>query len=138
VLTYTAAPASTAFALAGRGAATIAFQTDAASIDLHCVLSRVTTSGQVLPLCEGYTTIMDAAAGTAHIPMRATCITLRPGEALRLSIAAACFPAFPINPGTGRRPVDSALIDARPIAIGIRHGAGGTCLHLPILEPGAA
>ena len=137
VLTYTAAPASVAFTLAGRVAATVAFATTAASIDLHCVLSRITATGQAIPLCDGYTTIADASAGSARIPMRATCVTIRPGESLRLSIAAACHPAFPINPGTGARPVDSNLIDARPIAIGVRHGAGGTRLHLPILEPGS-
>jgi putative CocE/NonD family hydrolase len=133
VLTFTAAPAAAAFTLAGRVAATVAFQTKSASVDLHCVLSRVTVEGRVLPLAEGYATVEDASVGDVHIPMRATCVTISPGEALRLSIAGACFPAFPVNSGTGARPCDSDLIDARPIAIGVVHGAGGTRLHLPIL-----
>jgi putative CocE/NonD family hydrolase len=133
VLTFTKPAATAEYTLAGRVAATVAFQTDAASIDLHCVLSRITPEGRVLPLCEGYATVADAAAGAVRIPMRATCATIRPGEALRLSIAGACFPAFPINPGNGVRPCDSRLIDARPIAIRIHHGDGGTRLHLPIL-----
>ena len=134
VLIFTMAPAAAAFTLAGRVAATVVFRTESRSLDLHCVLSRVTTGGQVLPLTEGYANVAGAPAGEVHIPMRATCVTIRPGEALRLSIAGACYPAFPVNPGTGARPCDSPLIDARPIAIGVVHGAGGTRLHLPILD----
>ena len=134
VLTFTTAPATAPYTLAGRVAATVAFRTAARSIDLHAVLSRVTASGQAIPLAEGYTTVPDAAAGRAQIPMRATCVTLQRGEALRLSIAASCYPAFPVNPGSGARPCDSALIEARPIALGVRHGEGGTQLHLPLLE----
>ncbi len=133
MLTFTTAPVAAALTLAGRVAATVAFRTESASLDLHCVLSRVTVEGRVLPLAEGYATVADASAGAVTIPMRATCVTIRPGEALRLSIAGACFPAFPVNPGTGVRPCDSGLVDARPIVIGVRHGASGTRLHLPIL-----
>ena len=59
------------------------------------------------------------------------------GEALRLSIAAACFPAYPVNPGSGRDPVDASLDEARIIAIGVRHGDSvASSLTLPIVaEP---
>lgn len=32
-----------------------------------------------------------------------TCVTLMPGDRLRLSVAAA-FPAYPVNPATGTDP----------------------------------
>ena len=68
--------------------------------------------------------------------MRATCAAIAPGEALRLSIAAACFPAYPVNPGTGCDPADASMDEAQIITIGVRHG--GECassLMLPVAGP---
>ena len=36
-----------------------------------------------------------------EVPLQPTYFTLAAGHALRLSIAAACFPAYAVNPGTG-------------------------------------
>ena len=117
VVTFTTAPLASSVTLAGRVAATVRFRTHAVSCGpslraFPCPLKR----DGLLPLAEGYTTVSDAAIGETYVPMRATCATVTPGEALRLSIAGACFPAFPINPGNGARPCDSRTIDARPIA----------------------
>jgi len=66
--------------------------------------------------------------------MRATCASIEPGEALRLSIAAACFPAYPVNPGNGLDPVDASLDEARIITIGVRHGGNVvSSVRLPIV-----
>jgi hypothetical protein len=54
--------------------------------------------------------------------MRAICTSLAPGEALRLSLAAASFPAYPVNPGTGRPPTDASIEEARIVTLGVRHG----------------
>jgi ATP-dependent Lon protease len=43
--------------------------------------------------------------------MRATCVSLRAGEALRLSIAGAAFPAYPVNPGTGEGPTTATSVE---------------------------
>jgi hypothetical protein len=31
---------------------------------------------------------------------------------LRLWVVAACFPAYPVNPGTGRDPADASMDEA--------------------------
>jgi uncharacterized protein len=69
--------------------------------------------------------------------MCATCGSIAPDEALRLSVAAACFPAYPVNPGSGRDPVDASLDEARIITIGLRHGGSvASLVTLPIVtEP---
>jgi hypothetical protein len=60
-----------------------------------------------------------------EIPLRATCATIKPGERLRLSVAGACFPAYPVNPGTGQNPTAASAAEARIITLGVRHG--GSC-----------
>ncbi|HZV08177.1 MAG TPA: hypothetical protein VFF94_00410, partial [Novosphingobium sp.] len=61
----------------------------------------------------------------------ATCCTIAPGEALRLSIAAAAFPAYPVNPGTGAASIDTPRHAARIITLGLATGAGtGSVLRL--------
>ncbi|NJR64393.1 MAG: S15 family X-Pro dipeptidyl-peptidase, partial [Leptolyngbyaceae cyanobacterium CRU_2_3] len=55
---------------------------------------------------------------TPHsIPLQPTCICIPKGSAIRLSISAACFPAYAVNPGTGTLPIASQLIDAQVITI---------------------
>ena len=135
VLTFTAAPVAQELRLAGDVTAGLWVASDAASFDVCCTLSRVTRAGQALVLTQGFRHV---AASAPHrvleVPMRATCATILPGEALRLSVAAACFPAYPVNPGTGRDPVASALDEAQITLLGVRHG--GTCasyLDLPVV-----
>jgi predicted acyl esterase len=45
-----------------------------------------------------------------------------PGERLRLSIAGACFPAYPVNPGTGKSPTAASIAEARIVTLGVQHG----------------
>ena len=104
VLTFAGEPAGEAMTLAGDVTAELWLSADAPSFDVSCVLSRVLPNGTAIPLAQGYRLIK---AGTnlneaIEIPLRATCVTIRPGERLRLSIAGACFPAYPVNPGTGK------------------------------------
>ena len=54
--------------------------------------------------------------------MRASCATIAAGERLRLSIAAACFPAFPVNGGNGTRPVDATLAELAIVTLRVRTG----------------
>lgn len=121
VLTFTAAPAQAATLLAGNVRAVLDIAADAVDFDVACTLSRVSPTGQVIGFAEGYRRVR--APGPVDVPMRATCLTLRPGERLRLSIAAAAFPAFPVNPGTGEDPTRAKTIDARVITLRVRHGS---------------
>jgi predicted acyl esterase len=44
------------------------------------------------------------------------------GNAIRLSLSAACFPAYPVNPGTGQPLNQTRLIDAQIITLTVRCG----------------
>ena len=123
VITFTTAALDRKITLAGAVSASLLLTADAPSFDVGCVLSRVATNGQVIPLCDGYRSVRDREAGQAvQIPMRATCVTLLPGESLRLSISAASFPAYPVNPGTGADPARSLSVDARVVTLSIHLG----------------
>ncbi|NVN13612.1 esterase, partial [Nguyenibacter vanlangensis] len=79
------------------------------------------------PLAEGYATL---EPGAVSVPMRATCCTLQPGERLRLSLALACFPSFPVNPGTGRPPWEAGIFDHQVVTVRLRRDK--SILHVPL------
>lgn len=135
VLTFTTAPATAPLSFAGDVVAQLTVESDAASFDLACTLSLVTAGGQVMPLSDGYATVAAPTAGPIEIPMCATCVTLAAGEALRLSVAGASFPAFAINPGTGEDARSTPTARARVTTIVLRHGAGATA-RLRLGAPG--
>ncbi|MDB5570411.1 MAG: X-Pro dipeptidyl-peptidase family [Hyphomicrobiales bacterium] len=133
VLTFTSAPVTEPLTLAGDVALEVEAGSDAAGFDLSCVLSRVTASGQAIPCAEGYAAIADAVV---RIPMRACCVTLQPGEALRLSLAGAFYPAFAVNPGDGQNPTRASRERARIVTIAIAVGADArTRLSINLLVP---
>lgn len=134
VLAFTTPPLEKALALFGDVAVDLAVVSDGPAFDLACVLSRVDTEGHVTQIAEGYRSLLDHKAGErVALSLRKTCATLHPGERLRLSISAAAFPAYPVNPGTGRRPVDAPRSEARLITIGIvTGGTDGSSLRLAL------
>jgi putative CocE/NonD family hydrolase len=121
--------------LAGRVAADVYVETAAASHDLHATLSFVEPDGRALTLTAGHLRVADAGApGPRRIAMRGVCCTLRPGQRLRLSLQAAAWPAFAVNPGTGSRPEAAAAMQAQVIVLALRHGAERPSrLLLPVL-----
>jgi len=135
VLTFTTTPFDAPLTLAGSITATLYAGSDAASFDLSCTLSMITASGQVLPLADGYRHVAQPSDEPLEVPMRATCCTFAKGEQLRLSVAAASFPAYPVNPGTGEDPTRSRQIDARIVTLAIAHGVDApSSLTLSILQ----
>ncbi len=130
VLTYTAAPLDAPLPLAGIAVATLAIMADRPSFDVSCILSVVDADGRARHLAEGYAHFAAAPDGTVRVPLRAICATIAAGERLRLSIAAASFPAWPVNPGTGARPVDATVDRAQVVTL--RLDTGGSTLRLPI------
>lgn len=44
------------------------------------------------------------------------------GNSLRLSLSAACFPAYPVNSGTGKLPQESRLMEMSIITLSIHTG----------------
>jgi uncharacterized protein len=123
VMTFTTAALDQEIRLAGDVSASLWLVSQAPSFDVSCVMSRVTPSGQAIPLAQGYRHFPagQRESGPVAIPMRATCASIAVGEALRLSIAGACFPAYPINPGTGRS-IDAGMAEAAITTFGVRYG----------------
>jgi uncharacterized protein len=136
VMTFTTAALVQETRLAGDVSASLWLVSEAASFDVSCVLSRITRSGQAIPLAQGYRHLPAGLRddGPVMIPMRATCANVAAGEALRLSIAGACFPAYPVNPGTGR-PVDAGMAEGAITTFGVRYGgATPSLLQLSVDE----
>ena len=123
VATYTSLPLDEPLMLAGRVALEVWVEADAPSFDVSAVLSVVRPDGQVLPLTQGHARVEPGdPTRPLTVAMRAACATLAPGSALRLSLAGSCFPAYPVNPGTGAEPGETRRVDALPITLLIHSG----------------
>jgi len=134
VAVYTTAPLEQELTLTGRLQAEIFVTSDADSFDLAAVLSLVGDDGRALAFAGGFQRV---AAGTPQEPvvvnMHATCMTAPAGSRLRLSLQAAAWPAFMVNPGTGVRPEDATLAECRVITLAIRHGIScPSCLVMAV------
>lgn len=135
VLTYTTDPLDSDLHLVGESVAEIYARSDSASFDLCAVLSEVKPNGSVMNFSQGYLS-SDRTEITAHrIPLQSTCIRISKGSAIRLSLSGACFPAYPVNAGTGAQPGEVSVIDGQIITIEIHTGeVHPSQLHLPIQE----
>lgn len=134
IATYTSEPLDAPLTLAGEVSATLHISADQPSHDVSAILSRVTPAGQVFNLTQGYARVEAGHDAPVTVAMRATCATLEKGDALRLSVAAANYPAFAVNPGTGADPADVRLIDCRITTISIASGGdSGSLVTLPII-----
>ncbi|GAD08937.1 predicted acyl esterase [Gluconobacter frateurii NBRC 103465] len=130
VLIFTTPLQETDRLLAGTVTGCFEFESEYESFDIHATLSRVDRHGKVHPLAEGYAL---AKPGQTLLPMRGTCLTLKKGERLRLSLSLACFPVFPINPGTGDSPIAAPLDQQQVTTVHLKTGLG-TYLLLPWLK----
>jgi putative CocE/NonD family hydrolase len=122
VVTYTTPPLDVDLHLAGEIRAELQCVADAPSFDLCAVLSEVDENGRVMSFSQGYQRTDDATPGQLHtvaIALQPTCIRIPAGHALRLSLSAACFPSYSVNPGTGTHPHNSQLMDAQIVTLTI-------------------
>lgn len=135
VACFTTAPAAAPVTYAGQPMAHLDIETDAAGFDVSATLALLTRDGRAMALSQAHARVESGAtpAGGLRLAMRPLCITLAPGERLRLSIAGACFPAYPVNPGTSTDPRHATGAEAMPITLAIRCGADGSRLELPRL-----
>ncbi len=152
VLTYTTAALSDGLALVGRPTATLYCRTDAPSFDLSVVLSEVHSDGRVINLTQGHCRVDRRVEGqndralddrsptppppqAITLPLQPTACTLAPAHRLRLSVAAACFPAYAVNSGTGAGPGDCPQMAHRIITLTLSHGADSpSCVVLPRVQ----
>ncbi|MCW2243468.1 CocE/NonD family hydrolase [Azospirillum canadense] len=136
VATYTTAPVAEPRLLAGRVTLEVWVEADSPSFDVSAVLSAVLPDGRALPLAQGHARVEPGDnQRPLTVTLRAVCATLPAGGALRLSLAGASYPAYPVNPGTGAEPGETRLVDAQPITLLI-HGGGNrpSRLLLPVAE----
>ncbi|MEH3106930.1 MAG: CocE/NonD family hydrolase [Sphingomonas fennica] len=121
VLTYTTDPLPAPLTLAGEPVAVLAATADRPSFDLSCTLTLVGADGRSVWLSDGYRHCPAELPEPVRIVLRPLCVTIPAGARLRLAVAGACFPAFPVNPGTGERPVDAAVDSAEVTTIRLGH-----------------
>jgi hypothetical protein len=107
---------------------------DQSSFDLCAVLSEVFPNGIVYNFTQGYATVSLGQETTPiKIELQPTCMKIAKGNALRLSLSAACFPAYPVNPGTGVSPAAISLMEAQIITLTVNCGGNLTSkVLLPI------
>jgi putative CocE/NonD family hydrolase len=123
ILTYTSDYLSEDLHIAGDIAVDIYCDTEAASYDLSVVLSEMKPDGRVYNFSQGYKRT-DNKEVPVRITLQPTCIKIAQGNAVRLSISAACFPAYPVNPGTGKPSVEIGAMDSQIITLIISSGEG--------------
>jgi predicted acyl esterase len=111
--------------LAGEVTINLFCAADTLSFDLHAVLSEVRPDGRVFNFSEGHVWVKPGQSTMPlTFPLQPTCIGLQPGSAIRLSLSAACFPAYPVNAGTGVAVGEARLIDQQIIPITVYAEAG--------------
>ncbi|NJL00605.1 MAG: CocE/NonD family hydrolase [Spirulinaceae cyanobacterium SM2_1_0] len=137
VLTYTTAPLAEALSWAGVAIANIHVQTEANSFDLCAILSDVHPDGRVFNLCQGYTCVRVVRDAPIRLPLQACCARIAVGHCLRLSLSAACFPAYPVNPGTGKPTSQADLMLAQVVTLRVQCGGDrASQLQLPVVAAG--
>lgn len=136
VLVYTARPFEVETSVAGEVEAHLWSVADTPSFDLCVVLSEVHGNGRVYPLTQGYLRVREHQGVQCHVvQMRAMCARFEKGNALRISVSAACFPSYDVNPGTGARVAESRLADQQITTVRVLSGADyPSHVRLPSLE----
>jgi putative CocE/NonD family hydrolase len=135
VLTYTTKPLQRDLHLLGEIQLEVYCSTDAPSFDLCAVLSEVRSTG-VYNFTQGYRRVEPGQSTTPlSLTLQPTCMRIASGNALRLSLSAACFPAYAVNPGTGTHPANATLLEAQIITLTVRCGGQYISrLLLPVLD----
>ncbi|YAF97137.1 MAG: CocE/NonD family hydrolase [Nodularia sp. CChRGM 3473] len=136
VLTYTSQPLIKDLHLAGDVAVEIWCSADQSSYDLCAVLSEVHPDGSVYNLTQGY---VHCRQEMDHLPIKiqlqATCVRIAKGNALRLSLSAACFPAYIMNSGHGAVINGDSLLDAEIITLKVSCGSDtNSQVLLPVIR----
>jgi hypothetical protein len=96
---------------------------DQPGFDLWATLSVVQANGGILQLCTGVRRSLGPPALELlelELAFQPVAAALRPGERLRLSLAAAAWPAIAVNPGDGSIPRGGSGPDHRVITVDLQ------------------
>lgn len=124
VLTFSSHPLTTPLCLWGSVEVDLTLQSPNPSFDVCAVLSVVQPTG-VFNFTQGYGRVMNPQPKeTIHLTLtlQPTCRTIAVGEGIRLSLSAACFPAYCLNPGTGDDPHHTPRWQAQVITLAVKAG----------------
>ncbi|MBE9032849.1 CocE/NonD family hydrolase [filamentous cyanobacterium LEGE 11480] len=119
VLTYTTEPLIERLQIVGAAELALYCAADAASWDICVVLSDVHPNGRAYSFAQGYQRVNQTDALPLVVKLQPTCIVLPKGHCLRVSLSAASFPAYPVNPGNGDRPETAQRIAQQIITLSI-------------------
>ncbi|MUG92332.1 CocE/NonD family hydrolase [Scytonema sp. UIC 10036] len=101
VLTYTSEVLEEDLYLVGDIIVEVWCSADKPSYDLCAVLSQVYSDGRVYNVTQGYLRCDGSNFTKRKIQLQTTCVRIARGNSFRLSLSAACFPAYALNPGNG-------------------------------------
>ncbi len=134
VLTYTSEPLTEDCHLLGEIQVEIQAQADTPSFDLSATLSEVYPDGQVYNFSQGYLRVdSNNSAQTLIFSLQPTCMKLHQGNAIRLSLSGACFPAYAVNSGLDQLLAETPLMDYQVITLKVQSGGLGLSkISLPI------
>jgi uncharacterized protein len=121
VLTYTTEPLTDRLTILGEPSLVLHCSADAPSWDICVVLSDVQPNGRSYNFAQGYQRVSATDTQPIHIQIQPTCMVLPKGHQLRVSISATCYPAYPVNPGTGQMPTKARKIEQQVITIAIQN-----------------
>lgn len=123
VAVYTSAPLGAPLFLVGDIIAELRVECDQPSHDLSCHMSIVSPDGRPMTLANGFLRVVDAEApGPRRVHLGSVCCTIPAGHAIRLSVQAAAWPAFMVNPGTQAPTPESRIMDCKITTLRIKHG----------------
>ena len=123
VLTYTSQPLTEDLFLQGEIKVEINVQGDTPSFDLCAVVSEVRPDGSVYNFSQGYRRVnASETKETITFSLQPICIKLAQGNAIRLSLSGANFPAYGMNSGTNQLPHETKLIDYQVITLSVYSG----------------
>jgi putative CocE/NonD family hydrolase len=107
---------------------------DKPTYDLCAVVSEVFPNGKVYNFTQGYIKVKEAQK-PLKLFLQPTCLKIPKGNAIRLSLSATCFPAFPINSGRQNSSIDNLNLDTQIITLIVNSGGENKSqLLLPIVK----
>ncbi|ALF53319.1 S15 family X-Pro dipeptidyl-peptidase [Nostoc piscinale CENA21] len=134
VLTYTSTLLTEDLHILGEVVVEIDCYADQPSYDVCAVLSQVQPDGKVYNLTQGYIHCPQNTAVPIKIQLQTTCVRIAKGNALRLSLSAACFPAYAMNSGNGAVLNSNDLRNAQVITLTVHCGGDrNSQIFLPVI-----
>ncbi|MEA5469682.1 CocE/NonD family hydrolase [Spirulina sp. 06S082] len=121
VLTYTSEPFISDLHIVGKIIVELYCQANTPNFDLCAIVSEVKSNGGVYNFTQGYIHT-NSLANPIQIPLQETCICLKQGNRLRLSISAACFPAYLPHSGMNLFDNEVNFNDINIITISLQSG----------------